>query len=151
MREVTIQYSATGSDNPADWTTIYDGPIPITPAQTLAPVSLVIDFGGVLAKYVVITADNGIMQNWTNGLLDSTGLSEIQFTTSDFTCADALAEGYGITVDLNTDCRVDLEDLRIMASDWITLYTLPDFGQLSQDWLRCVDPVDPGCEHPWLP
>jgi len=49
-------------------------------------------------------------------------------------CAAAIADGYGLTYDLNSDCKVDFAD----------------FATFAQDWARCVDPVVPGCETPWL-
>jgi hypothetical protein len=85
MKDVTVQYSQTGSANPAAWTTIFDGQIPISsPAAGpgyRAPVSLVVDFGGVNAQYVVITTDSGAGQNWSNGQFDQVGLSEVRFLT----------------------------------------------------------------------
>lgn len=48
-------------------------------------------------------------------------------------CADAIAQGYGYTEDFSGNCYVDLADLAI----------------LMLDWLRCVEPTDPACEHIW--
>lgn len=50
-------------------------------------------------------------------------------------CADVLADGFGIAADISgpedvSDCRVDIYDFAAMASDW----------------LRCNDPDDVGCE-----
>lgn len=91
-RNVTIQYSATGGDDPAAWATVYDGAIPMTPASAEAPVSLVVDFGGALASHVVITTDSGAGQNWSNGQLDGAGLSEVRFDRTIAAPAAALGD-----------------------------------------------------------
>jgi len=46
------------------------------------------------------------------------------------TCQELIANGFGIKSDLNDDCYVDLEDMAILAADW----------------LRCNDPEDEDCE-----
>jgi hypothetical protein len=89
MKEVTIEYSVTGSTDPADWITILDGTMPkvsewipeADPWNT--PVTLVVNFGGARAKYVVITTDFGIERNWVGGGLgaNEVGLSEVRFFT----------------------------------------------------------------------
>ena len=89
MKEVTIQYSITGSSNAADWTTVYDGQIPKTsvwlPEESPwnTPTTLVLDFGGASARYVVITTDFGTERNWAGGGPGSAevGLSEVRFHT----------------------------------------------------------------------
>ena len=48
-------------------------------------------------------------------------------------CAAAIAQGYGYPGDFSGDCYVDLADLAILL----------------QDWLRCVHPTHPECEHSW--
>lgn len=83
MKDITIQYSTTGSGNPADWTTVYDGQLPM--ASSVGPddetdVSLVVPFHGTGARYVVITADAGIGMNWSNGSSDRAALSEVRFS-----------------------------------------------------------------------
>ena len=89
MKEVTIQYSVTGSSTPSHWFTAYDGLIPKasewlpeeSPWNT--PVSQVIDFAGAKARYVVITADLGTERNWAGGGPGEmeVGLSEVRFFT----------------------------------------------------------------------
>lgn len=66
-RQVTIQHSMTGSGNPTDWTTVFTGEIPKTPAVAEAPVSLVVDFQGAPAKYIVMTTGSGPSRNWSAG------------------------------------------------------------------------------------
>ena len=39
--------------------------------------------------------------------------------------------------DLNKDCLVDLNDVSMMAQDWLSLYDLFDFSLMSQSWDRC--------------
>ena len=43
-------------------------------------------------------------------------------------------QGWTLTADMNNDCYVNLED----------------FAELAIDWLRCYEPTDPMCEHPWM-
>ena len=83
FKEVTIEYSTTGGADPDDWTTVYEGQIPITPAREHAPVSRVVDFNRVRAKYVAITAAPGRDRNWSDGRHEEAGLSEIVFATGD--------------------------------------------------------------------
>ena len=83
FKDITIQYSETGNINPNDWTTIYDGVLPM--AATAGPnnatdVSLIVDFSGVNARTVVLTGDIGLGMNWSNGSdTYRSGLSEVQF------------------------------------------------------------------------
>ena len=81
FKEVTIEYSTTGSTNPADWTTIYDGTIPESAGGGLnpTPVDLDVNFAGAAAQYVVITADNPPDHNHKPDQLDDCGLSEVRF------------------------------------------------------------------------
>lgn len=79
-RQVTIQHSMTGSGNPADWTTGFTGEIPKTPAVAEAPVSLVVDFQGAPAKYIVMTTGSGSSRNWSAGALVEVALSEVGFS-----------------------------------------------------------------------
>jgi len=137
-KEVAIQYSTTGTADPADWVTIYEGQIPMAdsgPPSYETPVSLVVDFGGAAARYVVITADAGIDMNWSNGGSDRVGLSEVRFEQipAPGDCSEAIASGFYIASDLNRDCYVN----------WA------DFAVFTSDWLRCVDPQDANCERPW--
>ena len=78
-RHVVIQHSMTGSGDPADWSTIYTGEIPMTPAVDEAPVSLVVDFQGTAAKHVVVTPAVGASMNWSGGAIAEVGLSEVRF------------------------------------------------------------------------
>ena len=77
FKEVTIEYSLTGSVNPGDWTTIYDGAIPRSNEQPASPVDLVVDFDEASARYVVITTDLPPEQNY--GSSEDAGLSEVRF------------------------------------------------------------------------
>jgi hypothetical protein len=53
--------------------------------------------------------------------------------TTPVNCSDALAKGYKLGGDLNSDCAVDFKDLNLLV------------GQ----WLNCVVPGDAGCSQPW--
>ena len=107
-KEVTIQYSTTGSTNPADWAVAYEGPIAKTTqwaqrdAPWYTPVTFVVDFRGAEARYVVVTAALGDDQNWAGGEAGAgwAGLSEVRFYTfaqpviSDLQIHDAIGIGF---------------------------------------------------------
>lgn len=94
MREVTIQATAVGggdggtwgSDDPADWTTLFAGDIPQAFGRPEEPVSLVVNVGGNAVRYVVITTTaNPARLNWTvaagmSGITDA-GFGEVRFFT----------------------------------------------------------------------
>lgn len=88
-KDVTIQYSTTGSINPSDWTVAYQGPITKATQWVqrdppwYTPVSFVVDFRGAEARYVVITTALGNDQNWAGGDAGAgwMGLSEVRFYT----------------------------------------------------------------------
>ena len=85
------------------------------------------------------------------------------------TCSEVWQGGYGLTGDVNRDCYVNLDDLRIMALYWLYndcwnynncgnsdlevvdgTVDLGDFGNFSIDWGRCNEPSDENCESNWL-
>lgn len=49
------------------------------------------------------------------------------------TCAEVIAQGYGLEHDFNNDCYVNLLDYAILARDYFT----------------CIDPADSTCTHAW--
>lgn len=49
-------------------------------------------------------------------------------------CDIKISEGWALRADLNGDCYVNLLD----------------FAELAYDWLQCIEPTDPTCEHPWI-
>ena len=50
-------------------------------------------------------------------------------------CQDAIDQGYGLGMDLNADCKVDMIDVSMFV----------------QQWLVCIEPGDSLCGHPWSP
>jgi hypothetical protein len=83
-KHLTVQYSLTGGANPSDWTTIYDSSVDgLLPQAVDSSVDLVVDFGGALAQYVVLTNTGALgsaEENWSNGaFLNDAGLSEVRF------------------------------------------------------------------------
>ncbi|MBN1125737.1 MAG: hypothetical protein JXA82_12075 [Sedimentisphaerales bacterium] len=52
-------------------------------------------------------------------------------------------EFFALVGDLDTDCDVDIEDLRILAGAWLTEdgYVLLDLADLAAHWKLCIDPV----------
>lgn len=45
--------------------------------------------------------------------------------------------------DLNSDCEVNLEDLAILASEWLTTYSNTDLSNMASEWLTQGYPEDP--------
>ncbi len=91
FRDVTIQYSKTGGERPEEWQTVFEGEIPMaeSPAPDfLAEVSLIVDFQGAEAKFVVITAADAPGHNWVRSedayvdAAENAGLSEVRFYLS---------------------------------------------------------------------
>ena len=81
--------------------------------------------GNVLRVYNRVLSDEEMEQNWNayNG--------PIPIPQS---CQDVIDGGlYLVSSDLNNDCYVNLADLGVFAGDW----------------MRCVDPCDVACDHPW--
>jgi hypothetical protein len=93
LRQVTIQYSTVrgegffGSENPADWQTIFVGELNAYHPREFHTVNNVISFNGALVKYVVITSsDDPRTMNW---IFEKTpeffpnldaGLAEVRFS-----------------------------------------------------------------------
>lgn len=138
----TIQFR--GDPVQMDATLFVDDGIPAPAALTWAVVSVplgadptkvvfdnphtedpLVDFPPVAGTYVLrLTADDTTRQV-------ADGVSVVLVVPT--TCADVIAEGHGLATDLNEDCRVNLEDLALVAADW----------------MRCVDPSDATCEWPY--
>ena len=57
----------------------------------------------------------------------------IEGTRAPIDCNEVRSLGYYIYGDLNEDCRADMKDMKIVATDW----------------LDCIDPCTPGCRKPW--
>ena len=74
MKDVTIQYSCDG----VTWATLGDYTIPLAPGSDDYTGSVVADFGGILARSVVITArPSG--PNWGGENVGNIALSEVRF------------------------------------------------------------------------
>jgi hypothetical protein len=72
LNNVTIEYSTDGTNYTALGTT---HEFLIAPGENDYAHNTAVDFGGVVAKYVKITANS----NWSNGITDQYGLSEVRF------------------------------------------------------------------------
>ena len=103
-----------------------------------SPYSLVpfdVDISSYSGKYAMMEF------SWDRGVGNGTDLADwdapLIFVSGHIgppqNCAEALEQQYRYPADFNGDCYVDLSDL----------------GHLASDWLRCVDPTDPTCEHGW--
>ena len=79
MKNVTVEYSTTGSTIPGDWSVYFDGQIPQASGGAPSAAELVIE-NSVSAQYFVITSDTGIDGNWSAGAFTGQdGLSEVRF------------------------------------------------------------------------
>jgi len=83
--------------------------------------------------------EDGIVSAWREDnqlyLFSGKYLSVMNLTIEDppTTCSEAIAQGYGMELDFNDNCYIDLSDLRVFLIQW----------------LQCMDPQEPLCEHPW--
>lgn len=83
LQEINIYYSAVSpaSDNPADWSVIKTT-LPEAPGTAdYHYIEPTIDFGGAIAKFVVIAA-NDVNGHWTSTVNSPWGLSEVIFSAS---------------------------------------------------------------------
>lgn len=144
MKDVTIEYASVDDPGEGDWTTIFDGALPISSATNLGPDGLshheaTIFFNGVQVKHVVVTAidGEGRTRNFYPSFygMEAVGLSEVRFLAIDppQNCAEVVQQGYSPGADVNGDCYVNLTDLALVAGRW----------------LKCVEPTDAGCQRPW--
>ena len=62
-------------------------------------------------------------------------LDNLWLTQAEYDCAEAIADGYGLDLDFNDDCSINLVD----------------FASLAGDWLDCMEPGVGGCQTPWSP
>jgi len=59
--------------------------------------------------------------------------------------------GYTLSGDWNQDCRVNNEDLLLLADEWLVSKDLADFSLMAQNWMLCNIPLDNSCVENWLP
>ena len=52
-----------------------------------------------------------------------------------FLCIGNIAEGACPTADLSGDCKVNLDDLAMLASGWLTVYDTIDLADMADQWL----------------
>ncbi len=124
VKNVTVQYTSDG----VNWSTLGSFEIPMALAETEMSPNIGIDFGGIAASSVVITAAD----NWDEDVWF--GLSQVEFgisgTTFGYEGSDAgsflsqwLEIGNGAINcpgwDLDGDCNVTMNDYKIFAERWI--------------------------------
>jgi len=64
---------------------------------------------------------------------DAPVIDEVEIDINLPSCQDVIDAGLNLAADLTGDCRVNLDDI----------------GVLAQSWLSCVDPQDPSCDWPF--
>jgi subtilisin family serine protease len=84
------------------------------------------------------------------------------------TCNAVWILGYGLSSDLDRDCYVGLNDLALLAAEWLRQgcgaannwcnradidqsgsITISDFSGLASQWLKCNDPANATCAPNW--
>jgi hypothetical protein len=84
------------------------------------------------------------------------------------TCGQIQAAGFGLLSDLNNDCRVDYQDLKILSDYWLNTecgssnncsgadfaptngtVDFLDLNTFAKQWMQCNDPEDANCTHNW--
>jgi hypothetical protein len=82
-KHLAVQVSETGGANASDWTTVYNGLLPLAPGAGAAPTvpSMVLGLNGVLAKYVTLI-NTGLLdeESWLGYGSSHAGLSEVRFS-----------------------------------------------------------------------
>ena len=139
MRDVYITFiDEAGTYEYGGW----DGTVPQSPGEPGAnPASVVLDWSDKpetdVVRYVRFYAeypDGHPNWNWSGGAFNATGLGQVRFYEKGITdCEQAIELGYTLPADMNRDCYVDIRDLSYIA----------------MEWLDCMDPLDPTCEHLW--
>ncbi len=103
LKDVTIEYSADG----IDWTSLSDVPeFPKAPGtEGYAPI--LVGLGDVVARYVKITANS----NWSGGLFNQYGLSEVRFMAIPVSARtpDPASEATDVAVDVTLGWRAGRE------------------------------------------
>lgn len=135
-RHVAVQVSATGGSSASDWTTVFNGELPLSVGVGAAPTqpSLVIPVSSLSAQYVtVINTGIGNEANWRGseggaGVDDGShaGLSEIRFNSG------LLAPVAG---DINGDFQVNLTDYGILTGNWLQTVPASTLGDFTGDGL----------------
>ncbi|HBR19001.1 MAG: hypothetical protein A2Y13_00670 [Planctomycetes bacterium GWC2_45_44] len=134
MKNVQIYYKADG--DPCGPTPLEYIEIPKHDGTSASPVSIIVDFNDVTARYVYFNTEAFPNHNWSGGQYNFCGLGEVRFYTDAITdCGQAIGFGYGLAGDVNGDCYVNFED----------------YADFARTWFDCMDPENPICNHPWLP
>jgi hypothetical protein len=100
---------------------------------------------------------------------DGTTTGEIAFTaTVPTTCQEARDLGCGVDSDLSLNCYVSFIDYAMLAERWLDdscsspgdcdgadinidgIVDMYDLKVFADEWLRCTEPTDSGCDKPWL-
>ncbi len=104
FKDVTVEYSTDG----ADWTQVPDiTEFAIAPGSSNYAANTIVPFGDVAAKYVRITASS----NWSNGLFNQFGLSEVRFLTIPVSASEPYPadEAADVAVDVTLSWRAGRE------------------------------------------
>jgi len=57
----------------------------------------------------------------------------VKWESTTLDCNTVRSFGYKLYSDLNGDCYANFKDVAVFA----------------QEWLECINPIDPNCTHPW--
>jgi glucuronoarabinoxylan endo-1,4-beta-xylanase len=101
-------------------------------------------------------------------MLPERSIVTIHGSTVPLNCAGALDMGYRLASDLDPDCYVNYNDLKIITDYWLNpectllddcegadfgptdgVVDLLDLSRFAEQWLWCNDPQDPNCSPNW--
>lgn len=80
--------------------------------------------------------------------IDAVSVTETSNAPDPHTCADVIAGGFALSADLSGDCAVNLDDLVLLAEDWLGA-DMTDLAAMGLQWLTCNDPQDGSCRPTW--
>ncbi len=144
LKKVYIEYTTDGQN----WSTLMDGEnnyfiLDQASGEANLQYTTAIDFGGADANSVVITAD--IAEGHWGGA-PYIGLSEVRFGVF-----GTSYRGHPVPVagDLDDDFDVDVDDIGLLAENWLVDLSLSGNGDYLLDDFESYDPVDPNIFTKW--
>lgn len=145
LKKVYIEYTSDGQN----WSTLMDGAndyfiLDQASGEADLQYTTAIDFSGVDANSVVITAD---IEDGDWGGAPYIGLSEVRFGVFGTTY-----RGHPVPVagDLDDDFDVDLDDLRQTAGEWLTDNSIPGRDDYLLDDFESYGSADPNIFDKWM-
>ena len=116
-----------------------------------APAGATVDFGDAgSAATTAVFSEEGTYELNVELVIGTDSISDtIVVTVIDPDCQDVISAELGYPADLNDDCYVDLDDLQIFVSVWLSQTDLVDFAGFAGYWGECNNPDDSSCNWPF--